>query len=279
VTAQLVGTDSVRVTWRAGGGDPATGYTVTGTNGAGAQEPGGTTAQFDDLEPGTYTFTVVAQNGAGESAGAQSGAVTVEDTKPATPTGLEASRRVESSSQTYILVTWAATPGATTYEIVVAGVAFDGAELVTGTRFIDDNDRTVETNYCGSVTYSLRSLGADGTRSDPATVTLGPPPGDQDCTPEVQLLSVTANADDSITAKVDCIGAARGPQKNSPIVVLADGAVVDEGSEECGRAGSGHAISTITVAGLDPGTTYAIQARVSSLSGTNTSNTISVTTP
>jgi hypothetical protein len=276
VRAVLTGADGATVTWNPvdGGGLPVT-YTVS--RGTDAQTIASTqpTATFAGLTPATYRFTVTAATAAGTSpASAPSNAVTVAAPAPEPPTGLAAQRH-NISGTLDVMVDWTA-PAAgpvpvTGYQVTRAGKLASGTSTTTKPHF-DDFD-----NFCSpTVTYEVRSTTADGTTSAPATFTLDSP---VDCTVPTEVTSAVAEADGSVTVTVDCTTASHSPwDTTQPIQVLFDGVRRNTDSQTCARKSQEHDFHTFAIAGLQPGTTYAVASRTTSSTGTKTSAALAVTT-
>jgi hypothetical protein len=282
VSATSGGPGSVTVTWQPGGGGAPTEYTVTGSGGVGKNGGVATTMTFIGLAPGTYTFTVIATNAAGQSpVSAASNPVAVAASGPGVPQNLTAQRSNQSGAL-YVSVNWAApaTGGAvSSYEVTVSGKVYSGVKTVQTTSFLDGTDPGPVTNYCSPiVTYSVRAVDNAGVKGQPATVTVNDP---VDCTPDSTVTSAVANADGSVFVRVNCDVSGRGPQVASQIVLLFNGVVKDNGNQHClpPNTGPGHPMIIYTITGLAPRTTYAVTSRTTSPTGDKTSAAVSVTTP
>ena len=157
LNATATGTSTVNLTWNAASG--ATSYTVLRDGAAVANT---TTATFSDsgLQAGTtYAYTVKANNEAGASRASDPATVTTEaSVVPAAPTGLTAT----SISSTSVVLSWNASPGATSYVILRNGRKVGTS---TTTEYKDSKLRR-STNY----TYTVKAVGPGGT--SPASAAL-----------------------------------------------------------------------------------------------------------
>ncbi|MCG3126217.1 MAG: hypothetical protein CHACPFDD_01047 [Phycisphaerae bacterium] len=163
--------DKIRVTWTAGSN--TTGYAIyrsTTNNSDTATEIGSDTASpYDDATatPGsTYYYWVKGKNCCGRSAFSTSNSGN-RSTPPAAPTGVSASDR---TSCTYVLVSWNAVSGATSYSIWRKPSGGSFAQLGTDTASpYTDSTATPGTTYyyavkavksCGSSDLSAADTGA-----------------------------------------------------------------------------------------------------------------------
>jgi hypothetical protein len=276
VRAELLPNGRVQVSWDAvDGGGLAVSYTAqavgvafggsVGTGGNGA-----TAVTFADLERGgTYRFTVVARTAAATSApSTPSPAVTIPGL-PEAPTGLSAFRR-NASGSLLVEVSWNPPPGPVpaAYQVTMTGSATGTTtERVTGTEYTDSD------HFCSpTVEVTVRALDETANGGDEATTTVSDP---VNCTPAIAINSAVANPDGTVTVDLNC-STGRGTV-NSPFDLLFDGAVVD-GARCTFIDGSGNDPHTFTVGGLDPDTEYTVTARVTSPSGSTTSNAVAVRT-
>jgi hypothetical protein len=194
---------------------------------------------------------------------------------PAPPTGLAAAR--DNLSGTLIIdVDW--TPPAnspvpvTGYQVVTANTP-----LAAGTTTTVETTHRDLRNYCApDVTFTVRSVAADGSTSLPVTTT---PAGRRpDCTQPTSVTSAVAEADGSVTVTVDCETPGRGPWETGQIQVLFDGDQRNPELQACSRGDALHDFHTFSITGLAPGTTYSVTSRTTSTTGPKTSDPVQVTT-
>ncbi len=107
-----------------------------------------------------------------------------------------------------------------------------------------------------------------------ATVTAGPAP----CTPPLVLDSATASGATAVTVVLECTGSGRNGLGKANVTVFFNGRSSWTGV--CTENDTNARFITISVTGLNPGTTYAITGTVSTVSGVRAAdNSLSVTTP
>jgi hypothetical protein len=152
------GSTIINLTWSASAG--ATSYVVY-RDGDAVGNPTGTTWSETGLQPGaSYSFTIAARNGAGDSVPTSSVSATTDSlgTPPSAPTGLVAT----TLSHTGIRVDWQASAGAVEYVIYR-----NGEEIgVTSTLLWSDSGLIPSTTY----TYAIAARNAAGLSVSPATV-------------------------------------------------------------------------------------------------------------
>jgi hypothetical protein len=193
---------------------------------------------------------------------------------PAPPTGLVAVRH-NLSGTLLVRVDWTPPAGSpvpvTGYQVTTANTALS-AGTTTTTEPTHDDLR----NYCApGVTYTVRSVAADGSTSLPVTATPAERP---DCTQPTSVTSAVAEADGSVTVTVDCVTSSNSPWDRGQIEVLFDGDRRNPDLQTCNKASAEHDFHTFSITGLDPGTTYSVTSRTTSPTGPKTSDPVRVTT-
>ena len=244
-------TDStVPVSWTSDG-DPAT-YDVSiapdDGNGAGALT--GTAVNstvFTGLQPGTsYTVTVTATNGAGNSGGV--GAATTEPALPEITTFT-----VSADGSDTIDVSWVATAGGGTNAYTTTISPNEGTGGVTGSA-------ATNTSYTGltpGTTYTVDLTATNGAGSDTAsdTATTGANP------PVVGTVTVTANGSTGIDAS--WAGATSGGGTNTYSVSISPA----DAPTQSGLTGT-----SASFTGLTPGETYTLTLTATNAAGSDSAS-------
>ena len=242
VTAQR-GNGSATVSWTPGpdGGDPITGYTITSNPVTAPVTASGsaTSVAFPGLTNGTsYTFTVVATNGAGNSPASAPSAPVVPATVPAAPTNVTATASDASATVSWTASTANGGTPITGYKVTsspggkTATVGADATQAVV-------TDLTNDTAYTFTV-VALNDVG-ESTASEPSAAV----------TPKTVMLAptnVVATRGDGTATVTWTPASANG---GTPITGYVVTSAPDGKTSEVGPTDT-----TATVTGLSNGTSY-----------------------
>ena len=157
----VAGQNSATVSWTAplnDGGSPITGYTVTTEPGGVTVTTTGTSATVTGLSCGAYTFSVIAENSAGDSIPSPaSGAVSVGI--PTAPTNLEAAA---GATNRQVVLTWSAPLAPSEYPITKYTVV--STALGLSQDFDPSSTSALLSNIpFGTFTYTVTATNACGT--------------------------------------------------------------------------------------------------------------------
>ena len=180
------GASQVTLSWTAVGN--ATSYnlywsTTTGVTTANGTKVAGVTSPYiqSGLTAGTtYYYVLTAANGAGESTASAQASATTTATPPPPPALPAAPAGVSSTGGTkQATISWAAVPGATSYNIYWATTT--GVTKASGTKIAGAMSPTVQTGLADSTTYyyivtAVNSTGEGAASVQVAATTLNPVP-------------------------------------------------------------------------------------------------------
>jgi titin len=238
----VAGDASAKVSWTVVPG--ATSYRVS-VNGIVSATTSITRANLVGLtNDAVAAITVTAVNSGGVSAPSSTVSVTPLPTPPVTPTGLTA---VATSTQ--VALTWAATPGATTYDVFVNGIAVGSTDATSWVAAgLTDGQ---------PYTFAIDARNSGGTSSQTATVTATPAPA----VPPTPASVVATAGDKQVTLTW-------APSARATSYLVKQGSTVVATTQA----------ATATLVGLTNGTTYTYTVTAVNVGGSSTASApISVT--